>query len=81
MLFETPQLWKARGGRLRPAEVGSFNSRLFCFPRREKRKMGMTPGEVELSELECYRTKDKGIREAKEKQLAEILLARVEDMQ
>ncbi|XP_066494291.1 rho guanine nucleotide exchange factor 1 isoform X2 [Tiliqua scincoides] len=47
---------------------------------REKRKMGMTPGEVELSELECYRTKDKGIREAKEKQLAECLLARVEEM-
>lgn len=47
---------------------------------REKRKMGMTPGEVEISELECYRTKDKGIREAKEKQLAEILLARIEEM-
>ncbi|XP_077192819.1 rho guanine nucleotide exchange factor 1 isoform X2 [Paroedura picta] len=47
---------------------------------REKRKMGMTPGEAELSELESYRTKDKGIREAKEKQLAEILLGRLEEM-
>ncbi|XP_048357660.1 rho guanine nucleotide exchange factor 1 [Sphaerodactylus townsendi] len=47
---------------------------------REKRKMGMTAGEPELSELESYQTKDKGIREAKEKQLAEILLGRLEEM-
>ncbi|XP_061453886.1 rho guanine nucleotide exchange factor 1 isoform X2 [Rhineura floridana] len=47
---------------------------------REKRKMGMTPGESELSELECCRTKDKGIREAKEKQLAERLMGRLDEM-
>ncbi|XP_063168521.1 rho guanine nucleotide exchange factor 1 isoform X4 [Candoia aspera] len=47
---------------------------------REKRKMGMTPGEKELSELESVRTKDKGIRESKEKQLAEQLLAKLEEM-
>ncbi|XP_026571177.1 rho guanine nucleotide exchange factor 1 isoform X2 [Pseudonaja textilis] len=47
---------------------------------REKRKMGMTPGEKELFELEGYRTKDKGIREAKEKQLAEQLMAKLEEM-
>ncbi|XP_054854959.1 rho guanine nucleotide exchange factor 1 isoform X3 [Eublepharis macularius] len=47
---------------------------------REKRKMGMTPGEAELSELESYRTKDKGILEAKEKQLAELLLGKLEEM-
>lgn len=51
---------------------------LFC---REKRKMGMTPGESELFELECYRTKDKGIRESKEKQVAELLLGRLEEIQ
>uniref|UniRef100_A0A8D0HM89 Rho guanine nucleotide exchange factor 1 n=1 Tax=Sphenodon punctatus TaxID=8508 RepID=A0A8D0HM89_SPHPU len=42
--------------------------------------MGMTPGEPELLELESYRTKDKSIREAKEKQLAEVLLARLDEM-
>ncbi|CAM9124115.1 unnamed protein product [Bubo scandiacus] len=42
--------------------------------------MGMTPGEQELAELESYRTRDQGIREAKEKQLAELLLARLEEM-
>ncbi|KAG8143491.1 hypothetical protein E2320_000735 [Naja naja] len=47
---------------------------------QEKRKMGMTPGEKELSELESYRTKDKGIREAKEKQLAEQLMVKLEEM-
>nr|XP_028598108.1 rho guanine nucleotide exchange factor 1 isoform X6 [Podarcis muralis] len=47
---------------------------------REKRKMGMTPGESELFELEGYRTKDKGIREAKEKQLAELLMVKLEEM-
>uniref|UniRef100_A0ABM5ETD2 Rho guanine nucleotide exchange factor 1 isoform X2 n=1 Tax=Pogona vitticeps TaxID=103695 RepID=A0ABM5ETD2_9SAUR len=47
---------------------------------REKRKMGMTPGEAELIELEGYRTKDRGIREAKEKQLAELLLVKLEEM-
>ncbi|KAH0631673.1 hypothetical protein JD844_006123 [Phrynosoma platyrhinos] len=47
---------------------------------REKRKMGMTPGESELFELEGYRTKDRGIREAKEKQLAELLLVKLEEM-
>lgn len=49
--------------------------------RRSKRLMGMTPGEQELTELESYRTRDHGIREAKEKQLAEVLLARLEEMQ
>lgn len=48
---------------------------------RSKRLMGMTPGEQELAELESYRTRDQGIREAKEKQLAELLLARLEEMQ
>ncbi|XP_015282233.1 PREDICTED: rho guanine nucleotide exchange factor 1-like [Gekko japonicus] len=48
--------------------------------RREKRKMGMTPGEPELCELESYQTKDKWIREAKQKQLAETLLAKLEEM-
>ncbi|XP_074991105.1 rho guanine nucleotide exchange factor 1 isoform X1 [Calonectris borealis] len=47
---------------------------------RSKRLMGMTPGEQELTELESYRTRDHGIREAKEKQLAEVLLARLEEM-
>ncbi|XP_075345493.1 rho guanine nucleotide exchange factor 1 isoform X4 [Mycteria americana] len=47
---------------------------------RSKRLMGMTPGEQELTELESYRTRDHGIREAKEKQLAEMLLARLEEM-
>ncbi|KAM6188777.1 rho guanine nucleotide exchange factor 1 isoform 2-T2 [Sarcoramphus papa] len=47
---------------------------------RSKRLMGMTPGEQELTELESYRTRDHSIREAKEKQLAEVLLARLEDM-
>ncbi|ETE60343.1 Rho guanine nucleotide exchange factor 1 [Ophiophagus hannah] len=42
--------------------------------------MGMTPGEKELFELESYRTKDKGIREAKEKQLAEQLMVKLEEM-
>lgn len=48
---------------------------------RSKRLMGMTPGEPELGELESYRTRDVGIREAKERQLAEGLLARLEEMQ
>ncbi|XP_053908655.1 rho guanine nucleotide exchange factor 1 isoform X2 [Cuculus canorus] len=47
---------------------------------RSKRLMGMTPGEPELAELESYRTRDLGIRDAKERQLAEILLARLEEM-
>ncbi|XP_064296248.1 rho guanine nucleotide exchange factor 1 isoform X3 [Phalacrocorax carbo] len=47
---------------------------------RSKRLMGMTPGEQELSELESYRTRDHGIRDAKEKQLAEVLLTRLEEM-
>ncbi|XP_068780355.1 rho guanine nucleotide exchange factor 1 isoform X4 [Struthio camelus] len=47
---------------------------------RSKRLMGMTPGEQELTELESYQTRDVGIREAKEKQLAEVLLARLEEM-
>ncbi|XP_053866539.1 rho guanine nucleotide exchange factor 1 isoform X2 [Malaclemys terrapin pileata] len=47
---------------------------------RSKRLMGMTPGEQELAELESYHTRDRGIREAKEKQLAELLLARLDEM-
>ncbi|CAM5176746.1 unnamed protein product [Eretmochelys imbricata] len=37
-----------------------------------KRMMGMTPGEQELAELESYHTRDRGIHEAKEKQVAEL---------
>ncbi|KYO42965.1 rho guanine nucleotide exchange factor 1 isoform B [Alligator mississippiensis] len=48
---------------------------------RSNRQMGMTPGAAELGELESYQTRDKSIREAKEKQLAETLLVRLEDMQ
>ncbi|KAF1534606.1 Rho guanine nucleotide exchange factor 1, partial [Eudyptes schlegeli] len=59
------------GGGALPADAPS---------RRSKRLMGMTPGEQELTELESYRTRDHGIREAKEKQLAEVLLARLEEM-
>ncbi|XP_044290818.1 rho guanine nucleotide exchange factor 1 isoform X2 [Varanus komodoensis] len=47
---------------------------------REKRKMGMTLGETELLELEGYRTKDGSIRDSKEKQLAELLLGKLEEM-
>ncbi|XP_071656604.1 rho guanine nucleotide exchange factor 1 isoform X2 [Patagioenas fasciata] len=47
---------------------------------RSKRLLGMTPGEAELAELESYRTRDRGIRDAKEKQLAELLLGRLEDV-
>uniref|UniRef100_A0A8C4WPN9 Rho guanine nucleotide exchange factor 1 n=1 Tax=Gopherus evgoodei TaxID=1825980 RepID=A0A8C4WPN9_9SAUR len=47
---------------------------------RSKRMMGMTPGEQELAELESYHTRDRGIREAKEKQLAELLLVRLDEM-
>ncbi|XP_004916302.3 rho guanine nucleotide exchange factor 1 isoform X7 [Xenopus tropicalis] len=47
---------------------------------RAKRVLGMTPGELELSELESYRTNDRSILEAKEKQLAEQLLARLDEM-
>lgn len=48
---------------------------------RSKRLMGMTPGEQELSELELSRTQDPAGWESKEKQLAEQLLARLEEMQ
>ncbi|XP_018083585.1 rho guanine nucleotide exchange factor 1 isoform X1 [Xenopus laevis] len=47
---------------------------------RAKRVLGMTPGELELNELESYRTNDRSILEAKEKQLAEQLLARLDEM-
>ncbi|XP_029433342.1 rho guanine nucleotide exchange factor 1 isoform X2 [Rhinatrema bivittatum] len=47
---------------------------------RTKRILGMTPGETELMELESYRTNDKSILEAKEKQLAEQLLIRLDEM-
>ncbi|XP_041425467.1 rho guanine nucleotide exchange factor 1 isoform X4 [Xenopus laevis] len=47
---------------------------------RTKRVLGMTPGELELNELESYRTNDRSILEAKEKQLAEQLLARLDEM-
>ncbi|KAM8926979.1 rho guanine nucleotide exchange factor 1 isoform 1-T1 [Pelodytes ibericus] len=47
---------------------------------RSKRVLGMTPGELELNELESYRTSDRNILESKEKQLAEQLLARLEEM-
>ncbi|XP_069057467.1 rho guanine nucleotide exchange factor 1 isoform X3 [Pleurodeles waltl] len=47
---------------------------------RAKRVLGMTPGELELTELESYQTRDKTITDSKEKQLAEQLLMRLEDM-
>ncbi|XP_069497022.1 rho guanine nucleotide exchange factor 1 isoform X2 [Ambystoma mexicanum] len=47
---------------------------------RAKRVLGMTPGELDLNELESYQTKDKTITESKEKQLAEQLLLRLEEM-
>lgn len=47
---------------------------------RSKRMMGMTPGEPELAELESYLTRDRGIRDSKEKQVAELLLGRLEEM-
>lgn len=48
---------------------------------RSKRLMGMTPGEQELSELEGSRARDPSGCESREKQLAEQLLARLEEMQ
>ncbi|XP_056371975.1 rho guanine nucleotide exchange factor 1, partial [Oenanthe melanoleuca] len=47
---------------------------------RSKRLMGMTPGEQELSELELSRARDPAGSENRERQLAEQLLARLEDM-
>ncbi|XP_040183265.1 rho guanine nucleotide exchange factor 1 isoform X2 [Rana temporaria] len=47
---------------------------------RAKRVLGMTPGETELKELESYRTNDKYILQSKEKQLAERLLVKLDDM-
>ncbi|XP_074786488.1 rho guanine nucleotide exchange factor 1 isoform X2 [Athene noctua] len=64
-------------------EIQAFQESEICRQLedfRSKRLMGMTPGEQELAELESYRTRDQGIREAKEKQLAELLLARLEEM-
>ncbi|NWY22799.1 ARHG1 factor, partial [Aphelocoma coerulescens] len=47
---------------------------------RSRRLMGMTPGEQELSELEGSRARDPSGCESREKQLAEQLLARLEEM-
>ncbi|XP_056399749.1 rho guanine nucleotide exchange factor 1 isoform X6 [Hyla sarda] len=47
---------------------------------RAKRVLGMTPGEQELRELESYTTNDRYILQSKEKQLAERLLGKLEDM-
>ncbi|XP_073426797.1 rho guanine nucleotide exchange factor 1 isoform X7 [Dendrobates tinctorius] len=47
---------------------------------RTKRVLGMTPGELELRELESYRTNDRYILQSKEKQLAERLLGKLDDM-
>ncbi|NXA89266.1 ARHG1 factor, partial [Melanocharis versteri] len=47
---------------------------------RSRRLMGMTPGEQELSELEWSRARDPSGCESKEKQLAEQLLARLEEV-
>ncbi|XP_071969880.1 rho guanine nucleotide exchange factor 1 isoform X2 [Engystomops pustulosus] len=47
---------------------------------RAKRVLGMTPGELELSELESYRTNDRHILQSKEKQLAERLLGKLDDI-
>ncbi|XP_069804980.1 rho guanine nucleotide exchange factor 1 isoform X5 [Dendropsophus ebraccatus] len=47
---------------------------------RSKRVLGMTAGELELNELESYTTNDKFILQSKEKQVAERLLLRLDDM-
>ncbi|NXE02829.1 ARHG1 factor, partial [Chaetorhynchus papuensis] len=47
---------------------------------RSRRLMGMTPGEQELSELEWSRARDPSGCDSREKQLAEQLLARLEEM-
>ncbi|KAM4651915.1 rho guanine nucleotide exchange factor 1 isoform 3-T3 [Discoglossus pictus] len=59
-------------------QIPEINRQLEDF--RSKRILGMTPGELELTELESYRTKDRHIVESKEKQLAEQLLARLDEM-
>ncbi|XP_053547037.1 rho guanine nucleotide exchange factor 1 isoform X2 [Bombina bombina] len=59
-------------------QIPEINRQLEDF--RSKRVLGMTPGEQELTELESYQTSDRHILESKEKQLAEQLLARLEDM-
>ncbi|XP_077645900.1 rho guanine nucleotide exchange factor 1-like [Lonchura striata] len=46
---------------------------------RSKRLMGMTPGEPELAELERSRARDPAGGEARERQLAQSLLARLEE--
>uniref|UniRef100_H3AFG5 Rho guanine nucleotide exchange factor 1 n=1 Tax=Latimeria chalumnae TaxID=7897 RepID=H3AFG5_LATCH len=48
---------------------------------RTKRMMGMTPGEKELVELDSYCTNDKSILDGKEKQLAEQLMLKLEELQ
>uniref|UniRef100_A0A674GD68 DH domain-containing protein n=2 Tax=Taeniopygia guttata TaxID=59729 RepID=A0A674GD68_TAEGU len=48
---------------------------------RSKRLMGMTPGEAELAELERGRARDPAGCEARERLLAQGLLARLEEMQ
>ncbi|KAM6298474.1 LOW QUALITY PROTEIN: rho guanine nucleotide exchange factor 1-like, partial [Podargus strigoides] len=63
-------------------EIQSFQEPEVCRQLedfRSKRLMGMTP-EAELAELESYRTRDQSIRQGKEKQLAELLLGRLEEM-
>nr|DBA15895.1 TPA: hypothetical protein GDO54_003349 [Pyxicephalus adspersus] len=47
---------------------------------RSKRVLGMTPGETELKELESYKTNDRYILQSKEKQLAERLMVKLDDM-
>ncbi|KAG8433828.1 hypothetical protein GDO86_012267 [Hymenochirus boettgeri] len=59
-------------------QIPFINHQLEDF--RAKRVLGMTPGELELSELESYRTNDRSILESKEKQLAEQLLARLDEI-
>lgn len=60
---------------------GVRGSQRSVTPPRSKRLMGMTPGEQELAELEWSRARDPSGCESREKQLAEQLLARLEEMQ
>lgn len=64
-------------------EIQSFQIPEICRQLedfRAKRVLGMTPGELELSELESYRTNDRHILLSKEKQLSERLLGKLDDM-
>ena len=64
------------GGTRRGVPIRAL-SRPPALSHRAKRLMGMTPGEAELAELDALPTRDP----ARERQLAETLLSRLEDMQ